>query len=167
MPKPKKINPRTRWAIRGYVKKGYSANKIQKKLRAQHLGIRRKVLLAEIRKAKHRKVKAERLKYTPKKYRRMVSGVPHPSRERRKAFSGRQVALYGSAYAPRTREAYSARFEFYGSGKDCQKAIIKAYDGGWVPRKEWAFVKIPAKDFLKHPEIYAEHGKWTHSDVVS
>jgi len=68
LPKAKKLNPKAIWAIRGYVKRGYSANKIQKQLQAQHLGIRRKMLLAEIRRAKGQPSKAETVKYIPKKY---------------------------------------------------------------------------------------------------
>lgn len=71
MPKaknPPKLNPRTIWAIRGYIHRGYSANAIQKSLRAQNLGIRRKVLLAEIRRVKGIPRKPETVKYIPKKY---------------------------------------------------------------------------------------------------
>jgi hypothetical protein len=152
--KPKGINPRTRWAIRGYVKQGYSANKIQRSLKAQHLGIRRTVLLVEIRKAKHRKAKANRFKYTPKKYR-------YPARQRRRAFGGREVAVYGYARTHENPRAYSARFEFSGSGKDCQRAVVKVYNEGWVPRKEDAFVRCSAKRFLRNPEEYAEEGAWS------
>jgi hypothetical protein len=64
----KSLSKQQKEAIRGYVKKGYSANKIQKQLKAQHLGIRRKVLLAEIRKAKNQPKKPNTVKYIPKKY---------------------------------------------------------------------------------------------------
>lgn len=160
-PKRKGINPRTRWAIRGYVKHSYSANKIQRNLRKQHLGIRRTVLLAEIRKAKHQKAKANRLKYTPKKYR-----VGHPSRQRRQTFSGREVAVYGYARTHENPRAYSARFEFSGSGKDCQRAVVKVYDEGWVPMKEDAFVRCSARQFLRNPEDYAEKGTWSGNPDV-
>lgn len=159
--KPKGINPRTRWAIRGYVKRGYSANKIQKRLKAQHLGIRRTVLLAEIRKAKHQTIKANRLKYTPNKYRM-------PSRQRKQAIGRREVAVYGYAKTKINLKAYSARFEFSGSGKDCQRAVVKVYNEGWVPMKENAFVRCSAREFLKHPERYAEQGTWSgNPDVKS
>lgn len=57
--------------IEEYVYAGYSANRIQKELRAKGLGVRRKTLLAEIRNIKHTKVSAEKQKKSvPKKYRK-------------------------------------------------------------------------------------------------
>jgi hypothetical protein len=165
MPKPKTVTKQQRKAIRSYVKKGITANKIQKRLRARHMGMRRTVLLSQIRKVKHQKPKANRLKHTPKKYQRMTSGVPHPSRERRQTMSGRQVAVYGYARTRRNPRPYSARFEFYGSGKDLFKAVKLAHDG-FVPRKEWAFVKCSAREFLSNPEVYGERGEWSDSPRV-
>ncbi len=51
------------------IRKGYSSNKIQRQLRSQGLGIRRKELLKQIREMKNKSAKANREKYTPKKYR--------------------------------------------------------------------------------------------------
>jgi len=157
-----KISSKTRWAIRTYVKQGYSANKIQKRLSKQHLGIRRKVLLAEIRKIKYQKPKADRYKYTPKKYRRRRPPTRKP------AFRGKTVAVYRPATTQRYRKiarkakaplSYSARFEFYGNGKDLGKAVGLALSG-IVPRFENPFVKCSARAFLLNPFKYGERGEW-------
>ncbi len=55
-------------SVRYYVKRGYSANKIQRRLKKRGIGIRRKTLLRYVREAKKKSVKANREKYTPKKY---------------------------------------------------------------------------------------------------
>jgi hypothetical protein len=55
--------------INNGIRKGYSSNKIQRQLRNQGLGIRRKELLKQIREMKNKSDKANREKYTPKKYR--------------------------------------------------------------------------------------------------
>jgi hypothetical protein len=94
----------------------------------------------------------------------MTSGVPHPSRQgrqRRQAISGREVAVYGYARTKDNPKGYSARFEFSGSGKDCQQAVVKVYNESWVPRKEDAFVRCSARQFLNNPEEYAEKGAWS------
>ena len=162
--KPKGISPKTKWAIKGYVKKGYSANKIQKSLKKQGLGIQRKKLLAEVRKVKGTKPKANRQKYTPKKYRRRVSPPA-----RRPVYSGKHIAVYKNATTRRYQKiakklkypkSYSARFEFYGNGKDLAKAIRLALSG-IVPRFEEPFVECNARDFLNDPYRYGERGYWT------
>jgi hypothetical protein len=61
---------RVRKSVNWYVKRKYSANKIQKKLKKRGIGIRRKTLLRYVREAKKKPLKADSLKYTPKKYRR-------------------------------------------------------------------------------------------------
>lgn len=155
MPKRKtKIPSKTRWTIKGYVKQGYSANKIQKKLKKQGLGIRRKTLLSEVRKLKRQKPKADRQKYTPKKYRRRVSPPA-----RKPVFRGKHIAVYRPARTRRHRKPYSARFEFYGNGKDLAKAIGLTLSG-IVPRFENPFVECSARAFLKNPYKYGEDGEW-------
>jgi hypothetical protein len=52
------------------IQKGQSANKIQKQLRSQGLGIRRKELLKQIREIKTKSPKANPEKYIPRKYRK-------------------------------------------------------------------------------------------------
>lgn len=158
MAKRKTVTKQQRNVIRTYVKQGLSSNKIQKRLQKRHLGLRRKVLLAEIRKVKRKKPKANAYKYTPKKYRRVSRRYGYPSNRRR--FTGRQVAVYGYAQTMRYPRAYSARFEFYGSGRDLFQAVRLAHSG-IVPRFEHAFVKCSAREFLNNPNIYGERGVWT------
>lgn len=56
--------------IEQYYKKGYSANKIQKSLQKENLGMRRKSILAEIRLIKKQRLEpAKAQKHIPKKYR--------------------------------------------------------------------------------------------------
>ena len=163
---PKTVTKQQKEAIKTYVKQGLSSNKIQKKLQKRHLGIRRKVLLAEIRKVKRKKPKANAYKYTPKKYRK-TGGRRYGYSSKKRRFSGRQVAVYGYAKTDRHPRAYSARFEFYGSGRELRQAVRLAHNG-IVPRFEWAFVKCSARDFLNNPSIFGERGIWTaRPDVES
>ena len=78
--------------------------------------------------------------------------------------SGRQVAVYGHAVSQ--GEVYSARFEFYGSGRELYQAVKFAYEG-YVPRHAHTFVKVSARDFLRNPELYGVRGYWTAKDVRS
>jgi phosphoenolpyruvate-protein kinase (PTS system EI component) len=52
--------------IKTLADQGYSANQIQKKLKAEGLGMRRTELLAYIREVKHKPTPKEREKYRPK-----------------------------------------------------------------------------------------------------
>ena len=159
MPKPETITKQQVKAIRGYVKQGYSANKIQRTLQKHHLGIRRKFLLAEVRKIRGKKPKIDRQKYTPRKYRK------RPPKARKPVFIGKHVAVYGYARTRRHPKPYSARFEFY--GRDLRRAVGLAYRG-IVPRREWAFVECSAEDFLSNPYVYGERGVWVgRPDVES
>lgn len=166
MPKAKAVSKQQRKAIRNYVKQGYSANNIQRRLIARHMGIRRSVLLAEVRKVKRQKPRVNRVKYTPKRQRKRTTGISYSARARRQFYIGRQVAVYGYARTRRNPRPYSARYEFYGSGKDLFQAVRLAYDG-IVPRKEWAFVKCSASEFLRNPYFYGERGSWTDAEVES
>lgn len=104
MTRKTKINPRTRKAIRTYVKQGLSGNKIQKRLQKSHLGIRRKVLFIEIRRIKHQKAKPYPERHVPRKYRKpsmipiitrkhvTLTGYHHHKRETKtKIGSGREL----------------------------------------------------------------------------
>jgi hypothetical protein len=53
-----------------YVSREYSANEIQRRLKNRGIGIRRQILLRYVREAKRKSVKANREKYTPRKYRK-------------------------------------------------------------------------------------------------
>jgi len=123
------------------------------------MGIRRKVLLAEIRNIRGQKPKADRQKYTPRKYRRLRLTIRKP------VFIGKHVAVYRYASTSRHPRPYSARFEFYGSGRDLFRAVRLAYSG-IVPRKEWAFVECSARDFLSNPYKYGERGIWVGKPEV-
>jgi hypothetical protein len=118
------------------------------------LGIRRKTLLAEVRKLKGKKPKAQPQKYTPKKYRRRISPPA-----RRPVYSGKHIAVYRYARTLRYRRPYSARFEFYGSGKDLAKAVRLALSG-IVPRWENPHVECSARAFLNNPYKFGERGVW-------
>ena len=163
--KRKEISKQQNKAIRIYVKQGYSANKIQKKLQSQGLGIQRKKLLAEVRKIKGTKPKAHPQKYTPKKYRRRISPPA-----RKPFFSGKHIAVYRYATTQRYRKlarkaksptSYSARYEFYGNGKDLAKAVRLALSG-IVPRWENPHVECSARAFLNNPYKYGEDGEWVN-----
>jgi hypothetical protein len=52
------------------IKKGYSANKIQRELKSKGIGIRRQVLLRQIREIKMKSPRVNPEKYTPRKYQR-------------------------------------------------------------------------------------------------
>lgn len=102
MPKTKlkRISSKTRLAIQGYVKSDYSANKIQKKLKSQGLGIQRKKLLAEVRKLKGTTPKVDRQKCTPRKYRKQVKTETsdivscRPKIRKEPIYFGKHVAVY-------------------------------------------------------------------------
>jgi hypothetical protein len=164
----KPISKKQTEAIRTYIKQGYSANKIQKKLQRQDLGIQRKKLLAEVRKVKGTKAKAYPQKYTPKKYRRVTP------RARRPVFGGKHIAVFRYVTTSRYRKMakklglpkyYSARFELYGSGKDLAIAI-GLVKGGIVPRWENPHVECSARDFLNNPYKYGEKGIWLDRPTV-
>jgi len=56
--------------IRDYTKRGYSANKIQRELKAQGKGMRRKEVLKYVRQFKGKQLKKDSSKYARKKYRK-------------------------------------------------------------------------------------------------
>ena len=87
---PRKLTKRTASfrQVEDLVKKGYSANKIQKELQNQKLGFRRQKLLLEIRLIKNlehtltiEKRQEMRQKYTPIKYRKEFGGGQYPKKE--------------------------------------------------------------------------------------
>ena len=60
-------------AIKWYVSRNYNTSVIQKRLSERKLGLRRKILLSEIRSLKKKVIKKEeRMKYIPKKYRKKI-----------------------------------------------------------------------------------------------
>lgn len=94
--------------IREYVKAGYSANRIQKTLSQKGLGMRRKDLLAEIRRVKGVRRKPYVERHIPVKYRRRVA--PPWILEK-------YVAVYGSVHG------ISRRVEMKGTGRELYNAM--------------------------------------------
>lgn len=142
MPKP--ITKRQIKAIRGYVRQGLSANKIQKRLQKQHLEIRRKILLAEIRKIKRQKPKANRYKYTPRKYRQYYRY------RRRRPVGLKQIAGYGTVHGQ------SRRIQVYGNGKQLYSVMQLASQH--PPRTR--FLTIDAGTLLSNPWKYLSRGEF-------
>jgi hypothetical protein len=139
-------------------------------LQKQHMGMRRTTLLAKIRKIKDKKPKADRKKYIPKKYRKKakekpVSMIPRQTKVRKPVFFGKHVAVFGYAKIRGIFRSYSARFEFYGNGKDLARAVRLAYNG-IVPRFTNPFVECSARDFLNDPFKYGERGFWSRKPDV-
>jgi hypothetical protein len=64
----------------------------------------------------------------------------------RQAYWGKTVAVYDSL----------RRYQFYGSGKDLQKAVIWAHR--FPPRRR--HVIVSAEEFLANPFKYGEEGMW-------
>jgi hypothetical protein len=65
-------------AIKTYASKGYSANRIQKRMRQRHMGVRRKTILRVVRETKGRPPRANPEKYVRRKYRRPTA-IRYPS----------------------------------------------------------------------------------------
>jgi hypothetical protein len=115
------VSKTQRRAIKTYVKRGYSANKIQKQLQKRHIGIRRKALLKEIRKI--RRVKAHRRKYIPREYR-----YPPimPWRKARKISVGlRRIILTGWHRGKRVEK------KRFGSGRELRNFVMEELGGGY------------------------------------
>jgi biopolymer transport protein ExbB/TolQ len=92
-------------AIRTYVRRGYSSRTIQRKLQKRHLGIRRQVLLREIRKARRVRAKPRRERYVPRKYRTRLAVPVWERRARRRISVGyKHVTLEGFLHGKRKRK---------------------------------------------------------------
>jgi len=59
----------------------------------------------------------------------------------------------------------SGRYEFHGTGRQLQKAIIKAIHR--VPKPPKHFIDVSAEEFLEHPEKYSVEGEWIEWEVES
>jgi phage-related minor tail protein len=59
-------------------------------------------------------------------------------------------------------ETKKGRYEFEGSGKDLQRAVVEAQR---IMPKD--FIDITAEEFLKDPEKYGEEGRWIDREVDS
>lgn len=102
--------------IKRYVRQGYSANEIQKKMQAKNMGVRRTVLLAYVRKYKHKAPVERRERYVPTKYRR----VPKPVEGK----GPKGIEIYGT-YRGRTR-----RLRRRGTGKDLFRWVRRETTSG-------------------------------------
>lgn len=158
LPKRRRITKVQRGAIKSYIEKGYSSNKIQRLLSERRIGMRRKTLLKEIRRIKGVGKKTHARKYTPKKYVRKIRW--------KETAIGKKIAVYGTAHTKKYVRGYSARFEFSGSGKSLYR-IVGYVKEGFVPHKENPFVKCSVGAFSRNPDLYGEEGWWTCAKAES
>lgn len=84
----KGLSARKLRAIKTYAKKGWSANRIQKKMRQRHMGVRRKTILRIVRETKGKPPRPHPEKNIPRKYRRPTH-ISYPS------LAQKQVTLTG------------------------------------------------------------------------
>ena len=122
----KSLSEQQKNAIRDYIKKGYSANQIQVNLKNRHMGIRRKVLLAEVRRVKGQPSKAETVKYIPKKYLR-TRWLARAELER--ILSEKQVTITGK------HKGDSVTKTRRGKGKDLYRWVFDEMTGGYWDKK--------------------------------
>jgi hypothetical protein len=121
----KSLSEQQKNAIRDYIKKGYSANQIQVNLKNRHMGIRRKVLLAEVRRVKGQAPKAETGKYIPKKYLRArwrARAELERLLEKRVTITGK----HNGDFVTKTRS---------GKGKDLYRWVLDEMTGGYWDKK--------------------------------
>lgn len=76
-------------------------------------------------------------------------------------FTGKRVAMYGTRVINGKRD--SGRYEFYGGGRDLQRAIRLALT---FPPKQ-RFVTVSAREFLRNPSKYGTEGYWIVEDIES
>lgn len=86
-------------AVKSYVRKGYSANRIQKRLQKRHLGMRRTVLLTYVREFRRQKPRPSVAKYVPRKYRK----------ELRIPVAVKEVKLFGTHKHKRAKKTQTGR----------------------------------------------------------
>ena len=129
--------------IRYYVKRRYSANLIQHKLREKGLGMRRKELLARVREVKGVPKKPKAEVHIPVKYRK-----PKPKRVR--VVPAKWIAVYG------TVDGESRRVELAGSGRQLYRAMLDL--AKHPPKKR--FVRCSASEvsnYLDYEDEWDEH----------
>ena len=122
----KSLSEQQKTAIRSYIKKGYSANQIQVNLKNRHMGIRRKVLLAEVRKIKGQPSKAETGKYIPKKY---VRTRWRARAELERILETKHVTVTGKHKGDLVSKTRS------GKGKDLYRWVLDEMTGGYWDKK--------------------------------
>jgi hypothetical protein len=135
--------------IKTYARKGYSANRIQKKMRQRHMGVRRKTILRIVRETKGRPQRPNPEKYVRRKYRKSTVAVTAPTRGRSVSYTSfgvKGLAVYDG----------NKRIQMRGTGRDlynAMKIVVKH------PPKE-QFLDITASEVLLHPEMFLEKGYW-------
>ena len=134
--------------IRYYVRKRYSANLIQQKLREKGLGMRRKELLAKVREVKGVPKKPYAERYVPIKY---LSRAKRKKRLRKmpKAIA-KWIAVYG------TVDGKSRRIELGGSGRALYSAMLHV--AKHPPKKRFVrchAIEVPR--YLDYDENWDEH----------
>ena len=83
-------------AIKIYARKGYSANRIQKRMRRRHIGVRRKTVLRLVRETKGRRPRPHPEKYVRHRYRKPPSTITHRKPSYAKIVGGaKTISLYG------------------------------------------------------------------------
>lgn len=147
MTRKRGITEKQKQAIKTYVSKGYSANKIQKKLQQRHMGMRRQRLLRYNRIYRRKAPQYPTQKYTRYKYRAPKIG-----------FLGKQLAVYGSEHGK------SKRIQMSGSGYQLYQAMLRV--SRHPPKKQ--FLTISAEALLDDPSRYLERGNWdAHPEASS
>ena len=105
-------------AIKTYANKGYSANRIQKKMRQRHMGVRRKTVLRIVRETKGKAPRPHPEKHIPHKYGRPTH-VSYP------LLGQKQVTLIGYHHGEKVRRNRR------GSGRQLFQFVREEMDGGF------------------------------------
>lgn len=138
-------------AIRTYSKKGWSANRIQKKLKQRQMGMRRTKLLGYVREFKHKQARPHVQKHIPRKYRKPTpTTYARPTGKPTIGMFGKQIACYGS------KDGRAKRIQMSGTGRQLYEAmqIVSKHP----PKKQ--FLTISSEALLESPEEYLERGYW-------
>ena len=128
--------------IRSMAHKGYSSNRIYRRLKTQHQGMRRTKLLGYVREFKGRPARPSISQYVPRKYRKIIPI----------SFSNqKQVAVYG------TVRGKPYRIQMNGSGQELYKAMKDAVKH--PPKKQ--FLTSEAREIItKRDRLIDENLRW-------
>jgi len=145
------VKPATVNRIRQLSKQGKPANEIVRQLRREGIGIRRKTILAYVRKFKGRKPKPQPYKYVPRKYRRkpayrrrLIAPPPTPKQK--------HIAIYGK------HKRKSKRIEASGTGKQLYKFLIDAVEH--PPKRRFVTVSVDKVKGLSDRARYLDYGEY-------
>ena len=129
MSRKSEISARQKDRTRQLSREGYSANKIQKTLQQEHIGLRRTELLRQVRESKNQPAKPSVENYVPRKYRELRPKY----RTRIASLRTKQVTLEGRHYGERVSK--KAR----GSGRQLYRWIIEEMDSDFWDAKPQVF----------------------------